>query len=71
VIDGDGISIASGKATLEVKINDNIPQGCAAYSAGLEGTFNLAAGDWVTLSKADEWRRNTPQLIGSDGGGHV
>lgn len=71
VIDGDGISIASGKATLEVTINDSVAQGCAAYSAGLDGTFNLAVGDWVTLSKADGWKRHTPQLIGSDGGGHV
>ncbi len=71
VIDGDGIDLASGKATLEVRINDSLAKGCAAYSAGLAGTFNLAVGDWVTLEKADGWKRRKPQLIGSDGGGHV
>ncbi|MFK8046861.1 MAG: NADH-quinone oxidoreductase subunit NuoG [Halioglobus sp.] len=71
VIDGDGVDVASGVATLEVKINDSIAEGCVAYSVGLPGTFDLTAGDWVTLKKADQWQHRKPQLISSDGVAHV
>jgi len=70
VIDGDGLKIGDGPA-LEVAINDSLAAGCATYSAGMEGTFDLSAGESVTLVKASDWQRRKPQLIGSDGGGHV
>ena len=44
VIEGDGLAIADGEVRLEVRINNNIAGGCAAFSAGLDGTFDLAAG---------------------------
>ncbi|MEH6587253.1 MAG: NADH-quinone oxidoreductase subunit NuoG [Halioglobus sp.] len=74
--DGDGLSLGGGLATLEVRINDSIPVGCAGYAAGHTGTNNLAAGDNVSLQKAQDWQRSKPQLIGSDrnagpGGGNV
>ena len=69
VIEGDGLAIADGEVRLEVRINDNIAGGCAAFSAGLDGTFDLAAGQWATLTKATDWQRRKPQLIGTDGGG--
>jgi NADH-quinone oxidoreductase subunit G len=68
VIEGDGITVGEGHATLEVRINDQLAPGCAGFSAGLEGTFNLVPGDRHTLSKASDWQRRRPQLIGSDGG---
>lgn len=76
VSDGDGLSLGGGLATLEVKINNSIPVGCAGYAAGHTGTNNLAAGDNISLQKAQDWQRRRPQLIGSDrnagpGGGNV
>jgi NADH-quinone oxidoreductase subunit G len=71
VVEGDGLAVGNGLATLEVCINDSLASGCAAYSAGVDGTFNLCAGEQVTLLKATSWQRHKPQLIGSDGGGHV
>ena len=72
VTEGDGLSVGGGLATLEVIINDSIPEGCAGFAAGHSGTANLAAGDNVSLQKAQEWQRRTPELIGSDRGGvHV
>jgi NADH-quinone oxidoreductase subunit G len=68
VVDGDGVQIA-GSATLEVAVNDSIAPGCAGFSSGHPGTEDLGAGTSVTLAKATDWRRRSPQLIGSDGGG--
>ena len=56
---------------VEVRINDSLASGCATYSVGLEGTFNLTPGERVTLQKSTRWQRRTPQLIGTDGGGRV
>jgi NADH-quinone oxidoreductase subunit G len=72
VTEGDGLSVSGGLATLEVKINDKLATGCAGYSAGHSGTENLAAADNVSLHRAQDWqRRQSQQLIASDGGGHV
>ena len=71
VIEGDGLLIGDGLAALEVRINDSIATGCAAYSTGHAGTFDLNSGDLVTLVKDQHWQRLKPQLIGTDGGGHV
>jgi NADH-quinone oxidoreductase subunit G len=71
VCEGDGLSLGGGLATLEVRINDSIAAGCAGYAAGHNGTANLAAGDNVSLQKAQGWQRLKPQLISTDGGGHV
>ncbi|MEP4147093.1 MAG: NADH-quinone oxidoreductase subunit NuoG [Halioglobus sp.] len=70
--EGDGVDLNDGLATLEVRINDSIPAGCAGYTAGHTGTENLVAGDNTSLQKAQDWKRRRPQLIGSDrnGGGH-
>ena len=71
VIDGDGLLIGDDLATLEVRINDSIAAGCVAYSTGHAGTFDLNPGDLVTLAKDQNWQRPRPQLISTDGGGHV
>jgi len=77
VAEGDGITLttcgesSSQLATLEVRINDSMASGCAGYSVGLDGAGELQAGDRLALSKADNWRRRKPQVISSDGGGHV
>ncbi len=81
VIDGDGISLnrdestsgISGMAiaTVEVRINDSIAPGCAGFTVGHAGTENIISGELVMLSKAENWQRLRPQIIGSDGGGHV
>ena len=83
LIDGDGITLAAPQtqsqgellkvpvATLEVRVNDNIAQACAGYSVGLAGTENIICGSVLVLGKAENWRRHKPQIIGSDGGGHV
>jgi NADH-quinone oxidoreductase subunit G len=68
VIDGDGLSLSGGLATLEVRINDRMAAGCAGYSAGHPGTENLAAGDNVSLGKAHDWNNRRAQLIGTDRG---
>ena len=65
VTDGDGVEVGEGLATLAVKINDSMAAGCVGYSAGLAGTENLAALEWVSLRRAASWQR-PPELIGSD-----
>ena len=40
-------------------------------SGGLSGTLNIVCGDNLVLTKAENWQRRKPQLISSDGGGHV
>ena len=69
VIEGDGISVGDDLATVEVRINDSVASGCAAFSTGLEGTFEVSAGESYTLLKATTWQRRKPQLIGSDRSG--
>jgi NADH-quinone oxidoreductase subunit G len=73
VAEGDGLVVGDRQASLEVRINDHLAPGCAGYSVGLEGTQDLTALTSVTLAKAADWKRRTPQVIGSDrtGGGHV
>ena len=95
VNDGDGLQIQHSVtasppstiksptilATLEVRINNHIVHGCACYSAGFVGTFNLTPGDWVWLQKASQWERrqdpiDTAAVIATDapengGGRHV
>jgi NADH-quinone oxidoreductase subunit G len=74
--EGDGLIVedvlpANVETILEVRLNDSVATGCAAYSAGLAGTFNLAAGRQVSLHKAPNWIRRQPQLIASDRGAHA
>jgi NADH-quinone oxidoreductase subunit G len=71
VVDGDGLVVGEQLATLEVRLNDSIAAGCAGYSVGIAGSFNLIDNASVTLTKAMDWKRRQPQLIGSDRGGHV
>ena len=71
VIHGDGVTVDDALATLEVRINDSLAAGCAGYSVGLAGALDLSPLQQVTLRRADGWQRRTPELIGSDGGGHV
>lgn len=66
---GDGVRVGNDQARLEVRINNSIAKGCASYSAGLAGTFNLSPGDRVILQKDPDWQRQ-PQVIASDGGSH-
>jgi NADH-quinone oxidoreductase subunit G len=67
---GDGVDVGTGLATLAVRINPSLSQGCAGYSVGLPGTHNLQALALVELRPAQNWQR-TPELIGSDrSGGH-
>ena len=70
VREGDGVTVGEALATLEVRINDTVATGCAGYSAGLAGTHNLVALTRVGLHRAQGWQRRTPELIGSDRGGH-
>jgi NADH-quinone oxidoreductase subunit G len=83
VIEGDGIVLSKPEtasqgdmltrpvATLEVRVNDSLAKGCAGYSVGMEGAQNIVCGDTLVLVKTDNWQRHKPQIIGSDGGGHV
>ena len=68
---GDGVAVDDTRATLEVRINDAVVPGCAGYSVGLAGTENLQPLQQVSLHKAPQWQRRSPQLIGSDRSGHV
>ena len=81
VSNGDGLIIddpspnpdhSNERATLAVHVNDSMAAGCAGFSVGLTGSFNLIAGDSVMLRKAPDWQRLQPSsLIASDGGDHV
>lgn len=71
VVNGDGLVLGDGIATLEVLINPAMAAGCAGYAVGHPGTFDLSAGDMISLRKANNWQRTTAQLIGSDGGANV
>ncbi|NHN36361.1 NADH-quinone oxidoreductase subunit NuoG [Pseudomaricurvus alcaniphilus] len=75
VDEGDGVQVmdsASGAtlATLEVRINDTMADGCAGYSVGHSAhqgsIFNLVAGTGVALQKADPWQRRTQSAPGAD-----
>jgi NADH-quinone oxidoreductase subunit G len=69
VREGDGLTL-SGDITLEARINDSIAAGCMGFSAGLAGCAELVAGSFATVSRATDWQRRRPDLIGSDGGQH-
>jgi len=69
VSEGDGVEVDDTLATLEVRINDTVAAGCAGYSIGLAGAENLEPLARVSLSRARDWQRRTPELIGTDGGG--
>ena len=64
---GDGVVAGDALATLAVRVDDSLAEGCAAYPAGLAGTENLHPLDRVELRRAENWQR-PPELIGSDGG---
>ena len=64
---GDGVVAGDALATLAVRVDDSLAEGCAAYPAGLAGTENLHPLDRVALRRAENWQR-PPELIGSDGG---
>jgi len=83
VIEGDGVELQRAEAqvegamfkaplaTLQVRINDTLADGCVGYSVGLSGTEDIITGEQLSLNKAQGWQRNTPQIIGTDGGSHV
>ncbi len=66
-IDGDGIEVGDGLATLELRVNRTMAMGCAGYGSGCSGTGNLTPLASVSLRRAHGWQRR-PQLIGSDRG---
>jgi NADH-quinone oxidoreductase subunit G len=75
VRDGDRVQVGDGLATLQVKINDRIASGCAGYSAGHDGTWDLRPGISVSLHPVEGGQderlgSGREDLIGSDGGGH-
>jgi len=70
VKEGDGVEVDDSRTTLEVRVNDTVAAGCAGYSAGLAGTQDLVPMTRVSLRCARDWQRRTPELIGTDGGGH-
>ena len=70
VKEGDGVEVDDSRTTLEVRVNDTVAAGCAGYGAGLAGTQNLVPLTRVSLRCARDWQRRTPELIGTDGGGH-
>jgi NADH-quinone oxidoreductase subunit G len=67
--EGDGVSVngPQGQTDLELAINDSLAGGCAGFSCGISGTAALAAGQRVSLSRAENWQR-APELIGTDRG---
>ncbi|MGK0500048.1 MAG: NADH-quinone oxidoreductase subunit G [Oceanicoccus sp.] len=73
VVNGDGLIIGDPSAAdvLEVRLNDSIALGCAAYSVGLNESLNLVNGERVSLQKDTQWIRQKPELIASDGVAHV
>jgi NADH-quinone oxidoreductase subunit G len=73
VDEGDGVVVGDSLATLEVRINPTLAEGCAGYGLGLAGTENLQPLQVVELGRAENWQRRRPQVIGSDrpGAGHV
>jgi NADH-quinone oxidoreductase subunit G len=83
VIEGDGVELQRTQtqlqgdmlnaplATLQVRINDSLAEGCVGYSAGLSGAENIIMGEQLALHKAQGWQRISPQIIGTDGGSHV
>ena len=70
VSSGDGLTVAGGLATLEVRVNDSMARGCAGFSAGLSGTGDLEPLSSVHLARAEGWQRRTPEVISSDRGSH-
>ena len=68
VSEGDGVEVGDQLARLEVRINDTMAAGCAGFSSGHSGCGNLEALARAGLRRAQDWRRRTPQLIGSDAG---
>ena len=72
VVDGK-VVVGDSLATLEVRINPTLAQGCAGYGFGLAGAENLQPLQAVELRRAENWQRRQPQVIGSDrpGAGHV
>jgi NADH-quinone oxidoreductase subunit G len=72
VSDGDGVSVHSGKAAIElaVRIVDSLPDGGVGYPVGLPGTELLVAGAAVSLGKVENWQRR-PEIISSDAGGRA
>jgi NADH-quinone oxidoreductase subunit G len=83
VIEGDGVELQRAQtqvqgdmlkaplATLQVRINNTLADGCVGYTVGLSGTENIIMGEQLALHKALGWQRISPQIIGTDGGAHV
>ena len=63
---GDGVMVA-GQA-IELEINDSLPAGCASFYAGYVETEHIDSGERLPVTRADNWVRRQPQLIGSDRG---
>jgi NADH-quinone oxidoreductase subunit G len=62
---GEGVRVAD--TSLELRINDSLPDRCATFTAGFPSTLQLRSGSLLDLSKDPDWKR-APQVIGSDGG---
>lgn len=71
VREGDGVMAGNCQTALEVRVNDSIPKGCAGFSSGMSGAFDIDSTTPQILIKASNWTRRQPELIGTDGGGHV
>jgi hypothetical protein len=71
VADGDGIVVGDDLATLEVRINTLLAEGCAGFPPGMEACAALRPLMQVSLRKADNWQRPAAaQIISSDRGQH-
>jgi NADH-quinone oxidoreductase subunit G len=63
---GDGVQV--GAVALELRVNDSLTSGTAAFSAGYPDTSCLQTGQWAGLVRTENWQGSSPQIIGSDGG---
>ena len=67
VEEGDGVSLAG--ISLEMVLDQSLPPGCAAYSAGHPDSLGLLDQVSASLRRDGEWQRRQPRLIGTDAAG--
>ncbi|MCY4428626.1 MAG: hypothetical protein OXC05_16560 [Halieaceae bacterium] len=65
--EGDGVSVAG--ISLELVLDQSLPAGCAAFTAGHPDSTALNGCSTALLSRDSHWRRRQPRLIGTDSGG--
>jgi NADH-quinone oxidoreductase subunit G len=76
VVDGDGLVVGTvagdDLATLELRINPMLAEGCAGFPTGVDGCHALHPLLRVHLRKAENWQRppSAAQIISSDRGQH-